>query len=88
MQLRLSGTLLRFSDYRNEFQLDAPSVAAALEQLIGVAPRLRPALFDGDGRLRAVHRLFVDAEQIGDGELDRPLAADASVDIVTAVAGG
>jgi molybdopterin converting factor small subunit len=88
MQVRLSGTLLRFVNYDNELTCDARTVGDALRTLVDHHPRLAPVIFDGDGQLRTLHALFLNNEQMSSGDLSRALKDDDVLEIVTAIAGG
>jgi molybdopterin converting factor small subunit len=87
MKLIVSGNLMRFTEYQKEIPIDATTVLAALEVLVERYPGLRPVVFDGQGNVRSVHRLHLNGEAIG-SQLDRPLAPDDEVGLLTALAGG
>lgn len=86
----VSGNLRRYTSFEQEVQLEATSLRAALEALVARHPGLRPVLYDGDGKLRSVHRLFLNGELLdsGSGSDDRPLAPNDELGILTAIAGG
>jgi molybdopterin synthase sulfur carrier subunit len=88
MKVVFSGTLLRFVDYQKEIDLDAPTVAAALSALVDKHPPVRPVLFDGQGRMRSMHRLFLNTEQLWAEDLSREVQCSDCLEIVTAIAGG
>jgi molybdopterin converting factor small subunit len=88
MKFHFSGTLLRFTDYRQDLEIDAPTVGAALKALVVASPALQPVLYDGKGRIRTAHRLFVNGDPITEADADKPLAATDTLDIITAIAGG
>jgi molybdopterin converting factor small subunit len=88
MNFRLSGNLLRFSEFKNEVQIDAPNVTQAILGLVEKYPLLGPVLLDGDKRMRRLHRVFLNGEQLDSGELDRPVGSTDEVTILTAIAGG
>jgi sulfur-carrier protein len=88
MRFRFSGTLLRFVDYRKEIELDAPTLAAAIEELLGQYPDLRGLVLDSSGRLRSTHRLFLGGEMIKNQQLGLKLKKDDCIAVVTQIAGG
>jgi adenylyltransferase/sulfurtransferase len=88
MTFKISGVLLRFTDYRDRVEIDAPTVGSALRRLVERYPQLEDVLFEADGSLRFTHRLFLNGDMIDEREVDRPLAADDRVDILTAISGG
>lgn len=88
MKFHFSGTLLRFTDYQQDVELDAATVGAALTKLVETTPTLQPVLYDGHGKVRSAHRLFVNGESITDADLGKPLGPNDTLDILTAIAGG
>jgi molybdopterin synthase sulfur carrier subunit len=88
MKFVLSGNLLRFAGFRREVEIDATTVAQGLSELVAGCPALGPVLLDGAGRLRAVHRLFLNGEQLAAQELGREAKAGDEVTLLTAIAGG
>ena len=88
MTFTFSGNMLRFVDFQDEIAVDAATVSEGISRLIKIYPDLRPVLFDGDGGMRGVHRLFLDGELLQRAELDRPVGADSEVAVLTPIAGG
>jgi molybdopterin synthase sulfur carrier subunit len=88
MRLRISGVLLRFTDYRSTITVDAPTVEAALTKLAAEHVPLRRVLFDRRGKVRATHRIFLNGEQLSTDELSHPAGASDEVDLITAISGG
>jgi molybdopterin synthase sulfur carrier subunit len=88
MKFVLSGNLLRFSGFRRELEVDAPTVAQGLTELVARCQGLGPVLLDGEGRLRAVHRLFLNGEQLTGHELEHEAQANDEITLLTAIAGG
>jgi molybdopterin converting factor small subunit len=88
MTFVLSGNLLRFSSFRKEIFISAPTVAEGIAKLVSGLPLLRPVLLDGAGQFRKVHRLFVNQDQVTNDDLARPVDDDDEVMILTAIAGG
>jgi len=88
MRIEVSGTLLRFTDYQKEIDLEAATVREAIARLIEAHPAVQPVLFDREGNVRSTHRLFLNGDMLMRDEIDKPLAADDTISIVTAIAGG
>ena len=65
------------------------SLRAALDDLTGQHPALRSRLLGDDGEIAAFVNIYVDSEDVRvGGGLDTPLAPDASVIVLPAMAGG
>ena len=65
------------------------SLRAALDDLTEQHPALRSRLLDDDGEIAAFVNVYVEGEDVRvSGGLDTPLAADASVIVLPAMAGG
>jgi len=88
MMVRVSGALLRFTDYRRVISVAAPTVGAALTKLADEYLALKPVLFDREGRVRATHQIFLNGEQLNRDQLTRPAGDADSVDLLLAVSGG
>jgi molybdopterin converting factor small subunit len=88
MKFMLSGNLLRFSGFRREVEIEAPTVEQGLTELVASCPQLGPVLLDGTGRLRAVHRLFLNGEHLTGQELGTEAKPDDEITLLTAIAGG
>jgi molybdopterin synthase sulfur carrier subunit len=88
MRFRFSGTLLRFTDYQKEIELDAATLRSAVAALVLAQPSLKNVIYDGQGNVRATHRLFLNGQQLFAADFDKPLAATDVVDVLTAIAGG
>jgi molybdopterin converting factor small subunit len=80
--VRLPGILAREAGGENRFETNAGTLAEALREL-----PIADLIFDNGGSLRPLVNVFVDGEDARD-VLDQPLAADADVRVVAAVAGG
>jgi molybdopterin converting factor small subunit len=80
--VRLPGILAREAGGQNHFETNAGTLAEALREL-----PIADLIFDNGGSLRPLVNVFVDGEDARD-VLDQPLAADADVRVVAAVAGG
>ncbi len=88
MKIVLSGNLRRYTDFEGEVEVDARSIPEALNALVQRHPDLQPVLFEGNGQVRSVHRLYLNGDVLEIDEMDRPLDADDELGILTAIAGG
>lgn len=86
--VRVNGALLRFTDYRRVIPVAAPTVGAALTQLVEEYQPLRKVLFDREGKVRATHRIFLNGEQLEPGEFSRRAGDTDSLDLLLAISGG
>ena len=81
-RIRLPSILAREAGGRREFETDAATLAGALAAL-----PIADLLFDSAGDLRRLVNVYVDGRDAR-ADLDAPLARDAEVPVVAAVAGG
>ena len=88
MNVRMTGALLRFTDYRRVISVTAPTVEAALAKLADEYKPLRSVLFDRLGRVRATHKVFLNGEQLEAEQLTTAAGEADSVDLLLAVSGG
>lgn len=88
MIIVLSGNLRRYTDFEGEVEVNASTLSDALEALIQRHPALQPVIYDGDGNLRSVHRLYLNGDILEVGDMAHPLGADDELGILTAIAGG
>ncbi len=88
MKIVLSGNLRRYTDFEGEVEVTASSVLEALNALVQRHPDLQPVLFEGNGQVRSVHRLYLNGDVLEIDEIDRTLDADDELGILTAIAGG
>jgi molybdopterin synthase sulfur carrier subunit len=80
----LPGLLADQAGGRKSFELEAPTVGAALRSL-----PVRDLLFDERGNLRPLVNVYVDGEDIrGQTGVDTELRGNETVRVVAAVAGG
>ena len=80
----LPGLLADQAGGRKEFELDAPTVGAALRAL-----PVRDLLFDDGGVLRPLVNVYVDGEDVrGRSGIDTELRGGETVRVVAAIAGG
>ena len=85
MKVALSGNLRRFTSFEDR----VTSVSEALDLLVERFPDLKPVVFDANGKLRSVHRLYFNGEILADEELGNiTLKANDELGILTAIAGG
>ena len=82
--VRVPSLLADQAGGRNEFEVEAASVRAALEAL-----PVRDLLFDERGDLRPLVNVYVGREDIrtGDG-IETTLSGDETIRVVAAIAGG
>ncbi len=88
MKIVLSGNLRRYTDFEGEVEVNAHTILEALNALVQRHPDLQPVLFEGNGRVRSVHRLYLNGDVLEIDEMDRPLDAEDELGILTAIAGG
>ena len=88
MLVRVSGALLRFTDYQRAISVDAPTVEAALVKLAGEYQPLRKVLFDREGRVRETQKIFLNGEQLEPYEIGSAAGDDDCVELLLAISGG
>ena len=88
MMVRVSGVLLRFTDYQRVVSVDAPTVEAALVKLAGEHQQLRQVLFDREGRVRATQRIFLNGEPLEPDQLASSAGEADCVELLLAISGG
>ena len=88
MTVRVSGALLRFTDYQRVISVDAATVEAGLVELAGRFQPLRKVLFDRAGRVRATHRVFLNGELLEPDQLPSPAGDADRVELLLAISGG
>ncbi len=88
MIVALSGNLRRYASFEGEVELDAASVSKALDALVEQYPDLKPVVYDADGKLRSVHRLYLNGDVLESGDKDHDLESTDELGILTAIAGG
>ncbi len=74
-----------FPGLTRRLELDAPTVAAAIDQLEERWPGLRDRLCEPGPVLRRHIHVYVDRERAG---LETPLDARSRVDVIAAISGG
>jgi len=88
MIVRVSGALLRFTDYQRAINVDAPTVEAALASLASEYQPLRKVLFDRNGRVRATQRIFLNGEPLEPDQLASSTGDADCVELLLAISGG
>jgi hypothetical protein len=88
MMVRVSGALLRFTDYQRAITVDAPTVEAALVKLAGEYQPLRKVLFDREGKVRATQRIFLNGDLLEPDQLASPAGEADCVELLLAISGG
>ncbi len=88
MNITVTGTLQRFTNYQRNHQTEAENVERGLEILTETYPDLKKILFEADGSLRQIHRLFLNGEQIQPDSMQTRVGPNDKLDIITAIAGG
>jgi molybdopterin converting factor small subunit len=82
--VRLPGLLATQAGGQNQFDVDAPTVGAALRAL-----PISDLIFDEAGELRGLVNVYVDRQDMRSRDgLDTPLDGDEEIRIVAAIAGG
>lgn len=88
MNVVLSGNLRRYTDFEGEVELEAASVGEALDGLVAQFPDLKPVIYDAEGVLRSVHRLYLNGDVLDGDQSARTLTPGDELGILTAIAGG
>lgn len=88
MNLSFSGTLLRFVNFQKNISIDAENANDALSKLTATYPQTRQVIYDGDGKVRQVHQLFLNGKQLRPDDMNATLKPTDQLDILTAIAGG
>jgi sulfur-carrier protein len=88
MNLSFSGTLLRFVNFQKNITIDAATANDALSMLSITYPKARQVIYDGDGKVRQVHQLFLNGKQLRAEDMNNTLKPSDQLDILTAIAGG
>jgi molybdopterin converting factor small subunit len=82
--------LRAFAGGQSSIQIDAPSVAAALDQLTESHPDLRKHLFTPEGKVRAFVNLYLNDEDIRylPEKEATPVSPTDTLSIIPSIAGG
>lgn len=84
--LHLPSSLQKFAKGQVVFELPGRTLGELLEACFRVAPGLRLKLLTDAGALQRYVRIFANGEDVA--SLETPLAANAEVRVLTALAGG
>lgn len=88
MKFRVSGNMLRFTNFQDEIEVSADTVEAGMHKLVEACPQLRTVLLDGNSKVRSVHRVFLNGTVLPMDRLSEKAEAKDEVSILTALAGG
>ena len=88
MMVRVSGALLRFTDYQRIISVEAPTVEAALVKLATAHQPLRQVLFDREGKVRATQKVFLNGEPLEANQLATSAGDADCVELLLAISGG
>lgn len=88
MRFHVSGNMLRFTDFRDEIEVSGETVEAGMVNLVEECPQLRTVLLDGNGKVRSVHRVFLNGAALSPDQLSQSTGHQDEVSILTALAGG
>ena len=85
----IPSALRVFVDRQSEIEAEGATVGEALAHVAAQYPDLKHQIYEDDTKLRGFVNVFVDGTNIKKlTGLDTPVAADATVMIVPAIAGG
>ncbi len=88
MNIVLSGTLQKLTQYQREHTIDAWTIQEGLDSLVKMYPALSHALFNGAGELRRAHLIFLNGNQVEPHQFSDKVTNTDEVEILTAIAGG
>jgi molybdopterin synthase sulfur carrier subunit len=92
IQIKIPSPLRSLVDNRDTVSVEAPTVGAALNQLIAIAPGIAPRLFKSGAVAPTLNRfvnIYVNDEDIRFMQsLETPLKESDVISIVPAIAGG
>ena len=71
-----------------EIRVEAASARSSIEAVEARHPGFRELVLDAEGRVHRFVNLFVNGEELARNGIDAPLAADARLEILAAIAGG
>ena len=69
-------------------EVTGATVRACIEAVEAQHPGIAELVLDADGTPQKFVTLFVDGDEIGRDEIDAPVAADAEIEVLAAIAGG
>ena len=90
MTIYIPTPLRTYAAGKDAVEVDAPTIAQALEALIGAHPDLRMHLFTAEGKLRAFVNLYLNAEDIRylPAKEATSVRAGDTLSIIPSIAGG
>jgi sulfur-carrier protein len=90
MIINIPTPLRAYTDGQNTVEVDAASVASALQALTASYPDLRKHLFSGDGKVRAFVNLYLNDEDVRylPAKESSPVSAEDTLSIIPSIAGG
>ena len=90
MKIYIPTPLRPYANGHDAIDIDASTIAAALEQLTAAHPDLRKHLFAADGKLRAFVNLYLNDEDVRylPAKEGTPTTATDTLSIIPSIAGG
>lgn len=89
ISVRIPTPLRPYANGQKELEVQADTVAGALDHLTEQHPGLRQHLYDDEGQLRAYVNIFLNDEDVRSLEgADTPIDEDDRLTIVPSIAGG
>lgn len=88
MKFQFSGNLLRYVDFCREVGVDGDTVEEGAKKVVEKFPNLENVIHDSDGRIRLLHRFFLNGELLGRADFDRRVGPNDVVLVLTPIAGG
>ena len=90
MIINIPTPLRTYTDGQNAVEVDAASVASALQALTASYPDLRKHLFSGDGKVRAFVNLYLNDEDVRylPARESSPVSSEDTLSIIPSIAGG
>ncbi len=88
MKFQFSGNLLRYVDFHREVEVHGTTVEEGISKVVEEYPKLNAIVRDSSGRIRQLHRFFIDGELLDQGELDQRVEPNVTVTLLTPIAGG
>ena len=90
MTIFIPTPLRTYAGGQDKVEVDAPTIAGALDALTETHPELRKHLFNAEGRLRAFVNLYFNDEDVRYlPEKERtPIASSDTLSIIPSIAGG
>jgi molybdopterin converting factor small subunit len=87
--LKIPTPLRQYTNGQADVAVSGPTVAAAMQELVGQYPALEQHLYNGDGEMRAFVNLFLGEDNTRDLQgLETPLSEGDTLRIIPSIAGG